>query len=343
MTYALIAAFCLLIPGMRFAGNGIRKDYISPSVTASVKGFFVLLVFFRHYKTYVVLDRPIDRAFLDFDNGLGQLIVALFLFYSGYGIYESYRKKGEGYLRSFPKKRFLTTLVHFDIAVLLYLVLNLLTGRHHSFGRYLIALTGWYSVGNSSWFIFVTLVLYLFTFIALKLLPKGWMQPAAVTLLTAVYAVLYYRAYPGYYWWCDTVYCYAAGIWYSLFREKIERFAACKVRWWPVMIALMLTAFDLYSRREEMATYQLLAVVFALACVWLSMKVTVSNRILQWLGGRVFSVYILQHLVLIAVAEFGLAVRPYRYFAVTFAVTLAVSAAFDLVLRKFDEKVLKIR
>ncbi|MBQ4051316.1 MAG: hypothetical protein IJD13_06765, partial [Oscillospiraceae bacterium] len=163
MLIVLIASFCLLIPGLRFAGNGIRKDYISADTTLAVRGFFVLLVFFRHYKTYVTLPRSSDEIFLRFDNGMGQLIVSLFLFYSGYGIYESYCKKGESYVRSFPKKRFLTVLLHFDITVLLYLLMNLIFGRQYTLGRYLLALTGWYSVGNSSWFIFVTLLLYIFT------------------------------------------------------------------------------------------------------------------------------------------------------------------------------------
>ena len=343
MVIVLIAAFCLLIPGMRFAGKGIREDYISVPVTTAVKGFFVVLVFLRHYKTYVTLSGPLDEAFLEFDNGMGQLIVTLFLFYSGYGIYESYCKKGEGYLGAFPKKRFLTTLVHFDIAVLLYLVMNLILGRKYSLGRYLLAFTGWYSVGNSSWFIFVTLLLYVFTYLALRLLPKGWLQPTAVTVLTAVYAIVYDNLYPEYWWWCDTVYCYAAGMWYSLFRKKIERFAAKKVFWWPVMIVLMLTSVELYARRQDLAVYQALAVVFALTCVWLSMKVTVNNRLLRWLGGQVFTAYILQHLVMIVCSEMGLDTYKYPFLIITFAATMAASALFDRALRQFDKKVLKIQ
>ena len=343
MLLVLIASFCLLIPGLRFAGNGIRKDYISADTTLAVRGFFVLLVFFRHYKTYVELPRLSDDIFLQFDNGMGQLIVSLFLFYSGYGIYESYRKKGESYVRSFPKKRFLTVLLHFDIVVLLYLAMNVILGRQYSAGRYLLALTGWYSVGNSSWFIFVTLLLYIFTYIALRLLPRGWLQPAAVTLLTLVYAVVYNDLYPEYWWWCDTIYCYAAGMWYSLLREKIERAAANKVVWWPVMLLLMFAGFELYFQREDLVTYQILAVVYALACVWLSMKVSLKSKLFGWLGKRTFSLYMLQHLVMIVFAEFGLAARPYRFLAATFVSTLIAAWALERLLRLFDEKVLKIK
>lgn len=43
----------------------------------------------------------------------------VFLFYSGYGIMESIKNKGEKYISTVPKKRILNVLVNFDIAVLI--------------------------------------------------------------------------------------------------------------------------------------------------------------------------------------------------------------------------------
>ena len=43
---------------------------------------------------------------------MGQLVVVMFLFYSGYGIGESYKKKGVNYVQQMPVHRILTTLLN---------------------------------------------------------------------------------------------------------------------------------------------------------------------------------------------------------------------------------------
>lgn len=49
----------------------------------------------------------------------GQLIVVMFLFYSGYGVMESVRSKGTAYIKSIPFKRVLSTLVTILFAFLI--------------------------------------------------------------------------------------------------------------------------------------------------------------------------------------------------------------------------------
>ena len=50
----------------------------------------------------------------------------MFLFYSGYGVMESIRKKGEAYVVAMPRHRVAGTLINFDVAVLIFLVVDLL-------------------------------------------------------------------------------------------------------------------------------------------------------------------------------------------------------------------------
>lgn len=342
MLIVLLALAALVLFGIRFTPRGIRPDYIGIPSSASIKGIFVIWVFFRHYKGFVSLQGPLDQPFLTLDRWLGQLIVAMFLFYSGYGIYESFQKKGRDYLRTIPKKRFLATLLHFDIAVLLYMLANLALGIHYSWQHNLLALTGWYSIGNSNWFIWVILMLYLVTWAALKLIPSKPWQVAAVTAVSILYAVVYYHYYPDYWWWCDTVYCYAAGMGYSLCRQKIEAFLAKGTHYWAALVLLAAADGILFINRSSMVAYEILAVTFSLTVVLISMKVTIGNRVLRWFGGQVFTVYILQRLVMTLLSEAGLSAYPYLFLVVSLGLTLGAAALFNRLLGLFDQKVLKI-
>ena len=60
----------------------MKNDYMSRENTTSVNGLFILLVFLNHIQSYVTLPEGFHRLTLAF----GQLMVAMFLFYSGYGV-----------------------------------------------------------------------------------------------------------------------------------------------------------------------------------------------------------------------------------------------------------------
>ena len=343
MGLVLLALAVVGLAGARYCGRGIQGEYMSIPQTTAIKGIFVVLVFLRHYKGYVALEGVLDRPFLVLDGKLGQLIVALFLFYSGYGLYESYRKKGRDYVRTIPKKRFLATLLHFDLAVLLYVLIQaVLMGRFYGWKQILLSLTGWTSVGNSNWFIFAILVMYLFSWAALRLIPSRVGQLCAVTALSAAYAVVFHHYYPDIWWWYDTILCYATGMWFAFFRPQIERFLSGELRFWVSFGALLVLFRVLFYYRNSLAVYEALAVVFCLLGVLVSMKVKVGNRVLDWLGRQVFTVYILQRLPMMLLEQWGLSAYPYAFFAASLALTLGLAAGFDWLLKRFDRYVLKI-
>ena len=51
------------------------------------------------------LDGSYDTGYQMLRNYMGQSIVSLFLFYSGYGIYEAIKRKGTAYIKAMPVKR----------------------------------------------------------------------------------------------------------------------------------------------------------------------------------------------------------------------------------------------
>ena len=133
---------------------------MSHEMTNAIKDIFILLVFISHATPYITesgydYSGIGDFLFLFINKNVGQWVVAMFLFYSGYGVMESINKKGREYLASFPRKRILCVLANFDVAVLAFFLTNICLGKYFTPQEYLLSFIGWTSVGNSNWYIFV--------------------------------------------------------------------------------------------------------------------------------------------------------------------------------------------
>ena len=95
-----IIILLLSLYGISFIKSGFNQDYISKEQCNAIKGIFILFVFTRHIWPYLSkfgydFSAPGDSLFMSIDRWLGQLLVVSFLFYSGFGVMESIKSKGE--------------------------------------------------------------------------------------------------------------------------------------------------------------------------------------------------------------------------------------------------------
>lgn len=160
----------LLVYGINVHKYDIYDDYISKEQCNCIKGFFIVIVFCRHIYPYLAVagydfSQFGDGVFRIIDANMGQLLVVMFLFYSGYGVMEQIKKKGMVYVNDIPKKRILTTIANFDVAVLLFLIVGMFLDHDYMAQDILLAFTGWTSIGNSNWYIFVILCCYVSTYL----------------------------------------------------------------------------------------------------------------------------------------------------------------------------------
>ena len=81
----------ILIIGTRIVKD--NKDYLDKNMTTTINGMFVITVFFSHFLTYIENTNIYDQYLINILHFIGQLMVTSFLFYSGYGIYESIKNK----------------------------------------------------------------------------------------------------------------------------------------------------------------------------------------------------------------------------------------------------------
>lgn len=240
-----------------------------------------------------------DRPFLYVIALLTALFVGLFLFLSGYGVSESTKAKGESYVKRIPQHRILQTLLNFDIAVLLFGVLCLLIGSEISIKQVLLSLLAWDSLGNSNWYIFCILLCYFFTYISFKISTS---QNAIITVmffLSILYIIIISRCKGPF--WFNTILAYPAGVFYSFYKDTINKFFQLQFLKFFIVILFFFAIF-FYLSTNNPFTYNIAAVCFCFLVVIISSKLQINSYILKWCGKHLFNIYIYMRLPMILIA-----------------------------------------
>lgn len=316
----------------------ITDEYLSFDNTQSIKGIFILLVFFSHFNSYVTFNNSWNTMYVGIVSIFGQMMVTLFLFYSGYGIMESIKKKNSSYINQMPKKRILATLIRFDIAVILFVVLGLVLRTEMSLPQIFLSLIAWESVGNSNWYIFVVLLLYFMTYVSFKLVHTDKYIVPVIACGAMVCAFIigfwYFDIKPTY--WYDTALCYILGMLYSLAKEKIHKIVNLHWSvWWGGLIAVLAIPVLLKIFSTGAITNFILNVVFAFVVVWLTMRIQPKNKMLVFFGKNLFEIYILQRIPMIIFDRIGINDRNVIvYFVLCFATTLLMIRPFKYIVEK---------
>lgn len=318
----LLAAVLFL--SVRFCSSS-NESYLSKDSTNMIKGIFVFLILLSHLWGYMlengVSTNMLDAMGLKIQAGFGQLVVAMFLFYSGYGVMSSIINKGDNYVRSFPKRRILITWLNFCVAVLCYIGVNLILGRSLTISAVIGSFFAWTSIGNSCWYIFCILICYLLTYVSFSfnrgILSKEKRYHAGTLILMGggllyCYIIsLFKDAY-----WYDTVLCYCLGV---LFAQYVDRFEVLlRTRYSIALGVLAITFVSLYylvprTGIEFFDNFE--ALVFCLLIVTLSFKFRLRSNALLWLGKNIFPIYIYQRvpMLLLGGVEDGMLLREYKY------------------------------
>jgi len=327
-----------------FFGKEFNREYLSFEQTQTIKGFFIILVFIKHFNSYVSYQRFRDVLCGMSVDILGQLIVTQFLFYSGYGVMESIRKKGKPYIQSIPRRRVLPTLFRFDCAVLLFAVLTVWKGEAISLKRFLLSLIGWDSMGNSNWYIFAILALYLITYISFTLCSdeRKAVLSSFGLVCTGIFVLAYWNIKQVY--WYDTALCYVLGMAWSLYGSKIEKLFTSNRAVYLLLVALLAAAVICLTPYEyEALGSSVRTCLFALFVLAVTMRVRLKNRILHWCGTHLFPLYILQRIPMIIFQKLGLADYSIAlFFAVCAVCTVLLTIPFDFVTDRIWKKIAKI-
>lgn len=322
-------------------------SYLSRERTSMINGFFILMVFCSHlmqcdYKTTgydLFLYNRIVHPF-------GQLVVSTFLFFSGYGIMTQIQLKGETYLRKLPL-RFIKLLVHFEIAVMLYLCLQYALGMHYGMWHLAKIVVGWKTAGNPSWYVVITLWLYAVLWVFFRLCSCK--RPAMVALLMAASCIpVIWLLCQRRWWWVDTFMAFPAGMLFCLYRAKAEAAVrALRVPAWFTGLVLSAVAVYWYGADKAIAQpfLHMLAnngasILFGVGIAFLFSCMTLKRKpsLLIWMGGAgLFNIYIFHLLPKVYFVHEGISVQyPLLYGGGCIVCTVLLAVGAQYLFRRVD-------
>lgn len=335
MLYIFIIFLILSLIGISFKNvKNVDKSALSHERTIMINGFFVGLILFSHFNSYVTTNMKFDSIYYYIFDKIGQLMVTTFLFYSGYGIYESIKSKKK-YIDNFFKNRILKLFISFFLALILYMLLNLMIGNSYSIKTILLSLLGWESIGNSNWFIFATFCMYFSTLISFKIFKKDNKSTLLLnTIFSFVYIILTMKL-RGFDWWYNTILCYNLGMFISCYKDTILSFLENNRHYVLIFLLIIIIFLLSYKNNYGYFVYEIISMSFVLIIFLITLKVKIGNRILFHLGKNTFNIYILQRLSYIFYEYIGLKnYNFYLYFIVSVITTLLLSIIFDKLIHK---------
>lgn len=344
MIIFIIALLIICLINTKFCTRGFITDNLNKNNPnqSCVRGVFAIIIFVSHVRSYFDnIDSIFDKSAFLLVGAIGQLMVAIFFFYSGFGIMESY-KASDNYFKKFPTRRFLKTLLHFDIAVILFFIVNVIFSFEYGLSTILLAFTGFTSIGNSNWFMFAIFIMYISTFVAYLCTKKNKKAlPYVATIFIIIYlVVLYLVNMPAYFY--DTALTFLFGMFYALFKEKIENSIFKSNKKYLTCLGLSVMVFlGLYILKfifnPMQIVYNLLAISFCFVIVLLTYKIQLNNKILQFLGKYSFNIYILQRLPMRLLAMTALINYHVLFSVVSLFITLILAILFNYICGKIDK------
>ena len=337
--FLIFIIFIMLLLNVDFYGKRFNRNYLSKDNTTTINGFFIIMVFFSHFQQYILVMSSYDLYFYKIIGYIGQLMVTTFFFFSGYGIYESVKKKGENYIKNFFNNRFVPTYINWSIILIVYVVLNIIMGGGKttlSYTKIILSFIGWDSIGNSNWYMFDIFILYLFFIIVFNAFKKNSIRIISFTLLTIIF-ILLLSVFKDSYWY-NTLLCFPFGIIYSYFKEKLDGMINNNRNYLIALLIILLlfVASYLFIRVfNNDILYNIVACSFVLLIVMVLMKFKLKSCILHWFGKNLFWIYIIQRIPMIV---FNNKINNnYLYFMICFISTIIMVLFINYINKKIKK------
>lgn len=322
-----------------------NHDFLNHDMTNCINGIFILLVFMSHFNQNVRYTVPSDLWYAGLVRKIDQLMVTTFLFYSGYGIMESIKVKGNSYIHNIPKRRIFGTLYKFVLAVNCY---ALMAHYNIPLKKLLLSFIAWKSIGNSNWYIFAILMCYLSVFISFSIFKNNYKKGCiGVFLLTCVYLVVTYKIFKGQRWWYDTILCYPLGMFVSLYKDKFiilfqnrlrTLFLLCGGIVFYMLSKNLLLKYHILTKSSVWMFYNVFYMFAVLLIVFITANIYIKNDILEWFGNHLFSFYIMHRLPLIYLKKAGFNQDIYLYFLLSFIISVIMAYGFNKLISCLNRK-----
>lgn len=237
----------------------------------------------------------LDKLLLPFNN-TGFLCVSLFFFLSGYGVYES-SKKREDYFEHFFSKKIITILIPYWTINLLYIIAELLSNKSVNIKSLILSFI-WPVYNRAAWYVFAILVIYCFMYFSIGLLKlKNKKMYFMMATLLSIYTIVFFTLKVGSQWYVS-IFAVLFGIVFSDYKDKIllRIHLIPKVLLFFILYIGMLWGNNYIPGVGIIGIKMILSVVTPLIVVKIMEKQRIGNKWLDSIGLVSYEIYLVQGL-----------------------------------------------
>ena len=209
-----------------------NEEYCSLGQTKILLGINAILIPVHHIaqKTCASwLDEKYIIPGLEVFVPVGHLLVAVFLFCSGLGLYKSFKSKRD-YLKGFVKKRILPLVIAYYLSEYIYLLVRVFMGEKMSPKDVICYISGLHMANMNAWYLVAIVFFYAFFYLSFRFCRKEgtailWMFVACVlyALLGAAVGHQNYWWIRGE-WWYNSIILLPVGLLFARYEQKITAF-----------------------------------------------------------------------------------------------------------------------
>ena len=314
----------LIFFGARSTGHGKwNEEYTSLKQTKALQGIAALGIALHHMAQKTCAPwHPVKYTVhgLDFFVPIGYMLVGVFLFCSGLGLYKSLHTK-QDYLKGFFRRRILPVMIAFYLSEFIYTGIRLLMGEKMNLMTVLWYLSGLHMANFNAWYVIVIPFFYLAFWVAFRFCRHEGASIFLVFVFTIGYTVLgtlidhqnnwWMRGE----WWYNSFILFPTGLLFGRFEKTVTRFIRKGYWFWLLFtfagIFLLFmqsewlnnTVWGYYGEWGDRLKVQhrlmsaggqwLVSLFFVAFCFLLMMKVRIGNRALAWLGSVTLEFYLM--------------------------------------------------
>lgn len=191
LTYPLL--FAIWFIGSKWHGHRkFNEEFMSLGQAKYMQGLMAICVFLHHaaQKTCAYWNDPLTiRHGLDIFVDMGYMIVAVFLFLSGFGLYKSYITK-EDYLKGFIVRRIMPVTLTAAVVAWIFIPVRMAMGEKLDPFRTVVYILGLKLANPNGWYP-ITIALFYFAFyFTFKLFKNKNKAIAAIIIFTFIYTLI---------------------------------------------------------------------------------------------------------------------------------------------------------
>lgn len=275
--------------------NGI--SVLTKNKTIPLRGILAMCIVLHHISR--VVDGPIIEQFYH----LGAIVVSLFFFMSGYGLWKSWVKKRSEYVKGFLYNRIIRTLIYpfvlFTIIYKLPFLFNFLWADSSSTN---VDFTEIFERLPNSWFVIVILFMYFIFYFICKYIESDKLKIFSIVFYSFAYIILsIYRNIPE--CWYVSVLAFPLGVVYAYYERNLILFFSKENRAFyisivPICLCLIALGYFSDCKLGKILSFPLLAYIIVFYSTSLRLESLNRYKFLIFLSEISYEIYLCHGIII---------------------------------------------